>query len=121
MMISLAVMGIGFGVISLSYSLPLILIGVLFVGFGQGVLFPIINVKVLGNVSPTISDKVISIVSSMIFVGQFISPVVLQFVGELFSRPMIRFEYAVLAISLIISVLGMIVYKWFVDRSNVPN
>lgn len=111
--VSLAVMGVGFGIISLSYTIPLILLGVLFVGFGQGVLFPLINVKVLGNVSPTISDKVISIVSSMIYVGQFISPVVLQFVGELFDRPTIRFEYSVLGMSLILSVLIMILYKLF--------
>lgn len=118
MSVSLFVMGIGFGIISLSYTIPLVLIGVLFVGFGQGVLFPIINVKVLGNVSPTISDKVISIVSSMIYVGQFVSPVVLQFVGNLFARPTIRFEYTVLAISLILSVVGMIIYKWFTARTD---
>jgi len=110
-MVSLLVMGIVFGVIALSYSVPLILLGVLFVGFGQGVLFPLINVKVLGNVSPTISDKVISIVSSMIYVGQFVSPVALQFIGELFSRTTIRFEYTVLSLSLIISVFGMFIYK----------
>lgn len=114
--VSLAVMGAGFGIISLSYSIPLILLGVLFVGFGQGVLFPLINVKVLGNVSPTISDKVISIVSSMIYVGQFISPVVLQFIGDLFARPTIRFEYTVLAISLIASVLIMALYKQIANR-----
>lgn len=116
MAVSLFVMGLGFGNISLSYSIPFVLVGVLFVGFGQGVLFPLINVKVLGNVAPEISDKVISIVSSMIYVGQFISPVVLQFVGELFSRPTIRFEYTVLSVSLLLSVLGMIVYKVFQAR-----
>ena len=116
MAVSLFVMGLGFGNISLSYSIPFVLVGVLFVGFGQGVLFPLINVKVLGNVAPEISEKVNSIVSSMIYVGQFISPVVLQFVGGLFSRPTIRFEYTVLSVSLILSVLGMIVYKVFQAR-----
>lgn len=109
----LLVMGVGFGIIALSNTISPILFGVLFVGFGQGVLFPLINVKVLGNVSPKISDKVISIVSSMIYVGQFISPVVLQFTSELFARPTIRFEYTILAVALIFSVLCMILYKLF--------
>lgn len=113
MAVSLFVMGVGFVIIASSYTVQLVLVGVLFVGFGQGVLFPLINVKVLGNVSPTISNKVISIVSSMIYVGQFISPVVLQFTSELFSRPTIRFEYTILAVSLIFSVLCMILYKFF--------
>src|SRR5699024_10907903 len=93
---SLCVMGIGFAVIALSNMIIPLLIDVCFVGFGQGTLFPLINVKVLGNVAPTISDKVISIVSSMIYVGQFISPVVLDYVSKLVGYPTIRFQYAIL-------------------------
>src|SRR5699024_374068 len=90
----LLVMGIGFTIIAMSPVIIPILIGVCFVGFGQGILFPVINVKVLGNVEPAISDKVISIVSSMIYVGQFISPVVLESIGKIVSMQTIRFQYS---------------------------
>src|SRR5699024_4303412 len=116
--VGLLIMGIGFAIIAMIPALIPILIGVCFVGFGQGILFPLINVKVLGNVEPSISDKVISIVSSMIYVGQFISPVVLEFVGNLVSMPTIRFQYSALAGGLIISVIVMYIYKT-IRKSNL--
>lgn len=120
MAVSLFVMGLGFGIIAMSNIIIPILVGVCFVGFGQGILFPLINVKVLGNVAPTISDKVISIVSSMIYVGQFISPVILDSISKLAGFPTIRFQYLILASSLIISVIGMMIYK-FIKKEHIIN
>jgi len=115
---ALLVMGLGFVILTVSHSIPPILVGVLFVGFGQGVLFPIVNVKVLGTVAPEISDKVISIISSMIYVGQFVSPLVLDYAGKLMNNPTIRFQYTVLGVSLIISVLGIMIYKFVLYRQR---
>lgn len=102
-------MGLAFGLLTITHSIPLILLGVCMVGFGQGIVFPLINVKVLGNVDPRLSDRVISIVSSMIYVGQFLSPVVLDSIGKLVGSETIRFQYSVLSISLIVSVAMMLV------------
>ncbi|MBD7984951.1 MFS transporter [Sporosarcina sp. Sa2YVA2] len=102
-------MGLAFGLLTITHSIPLILLGVCMVGFGQGIVFPLINVKVLGNVDPRLSDRVISIVSSMIYVGQFLSPVVLDSIGKLVGSETIRFQYSVLSISLIVSVAIMLV------------
>ena len=114
----LLVMGLGFVIIIFSPIVWLILVGVCFVGFGQGILFPVINMKVLAEASPTISDKVVSIVSSMIYVGQFISPILLDGIGKIMSMGTVRFQYGVLATALIISVVSMYVYRFFFTRKN---
>lgn len=102
-------MGLAFGVLTFSYSVPVILISVCFIGFGQGIIFPLINDKVLSGINPALSDRVISIVASMIYVGQFLSPLVLDSIGGIFGKPEIRFQYSILAVSLIISVIVMVV------------
>lgn len=112
-------MGLAFGLLTITHSIPLILLGVCMVGFGQGIVFPLINVKVLGNVDPRLSDRVISIVSSMIYVGQFLSPVVLDSIGKLVGSETIRFQYSVLSISLIVSVAIMLLVI-LAKKTTVP-
>lgn len=48
----------------------------------------------------------------MIYVGQFISPIVLGSIEHLINCPLIRFQYFVLAVALFVSVLGMLNYKF---------
>lgn len=100
--ISLLIMGIGFTTLAFAQSIPLVLIGVFCIGFGQGVVFPLINLKTLSAVDPYQSDKVIAIVSSMIYVGQFLSPIVLDTIGRIANQDTIRFQYGVIAVSMII-------------------
>ncbi|HLR67828.1 MAG TPA: MFS transporter [Virgibacillus sp.] len=111
-------MGVAFSVLTFSHSVPIILISVCMVGFGQGIIFPLINDIVLGNVNPSISDRVISIVSSMIYVGQFLSPVVLDSLGKLMGSSEIRFQYGILAAGLLVSVITMMVVKKFRKNPN---
>ena len=122
-MAALLAMGLAFTVLAISHSIPVILMSVCAVGFGQGIIFPLINVKVLGNIDPRLSDKVISIVSSMIYVGQFLSPVVLDSIGRVAGFETIRFQYSVLAVSLMVSVgimlLVIVLKKNPADRKDV--
>lgn len=108
MPVALLAMGVAFGVLSMSHSIPVILVSVCFVGFGQGIVFPLINDKVLRGVDRSLSDRVISIVSSMIYIGQFLSPVVLDSIGRMAGIASIRFQYSVIAGSLIVSVVIML-------------
>ena len=118
MPISLLVMGIAFTGLALSHSVPIILACTCMVGFGQGILFPIINVKALELVNPLHSDRVIAIVSSSIFVGQFSSPLVLDGIARAAGFPAIRFQYTVIGMALGVAVLLIILYKVFKkDRS----
>lgn len=108
--VSLLIMGIGFAGLLFSYSIPVILISVALIGFGQGTIFPLINVKALSQVDPYYSDRVIAIVSSMIYIGQFLSPIVLDAISYVAGQPTIRFQYGVITVSMIIAfaiMLGM--------------
>lgn len=113
MPISLFVMGIAFTGLALSHSVPIILACTCMVGFGQGILFPIINVKALSLVNPLHSDRVIAIVSSSIFVGQFSSPLILDGIARVAGFPAIRFQYSVIGVVLGITVLLIILFKIF--------
>ncbi len=112
-------MGIAFGILTFSHSIPVILIGVCMIGFGQGIIFPLFNVKVLGSIDPSLSDRVISIVSSMIYVGQFLSPIVLDSFSRLVGAETIRFQYSILAASLIVSVIIMMFVKLVKKKSVI--
>lgn len=87
------------------------MISVFCVGFGQGVIFPLINVKTLSQVGPYHSDKVIAIVSSMIHVGQFLSPIVLDTIGRITSNETIRFQYGAIAVGMIIAFITILMIK----------
>jgi len=109
--VSLLVMGLAFASLSITYSVPLVLLSVSLVGFGQGVIFPLINVKALNQVDPYRTDTVIAIVSSSIYIGQFLSPVVLDTISEIAGHPTIRFQYGVIAIGMIIAFAVMFLMK----------
>lgn len=118
MMAAILAMGLAFGVLTVSHSIPIILMSVCVVGFGQGIIFPLINVKVLGNIDPRLSDRVISIVSSMIYIGQFLSPVVLDSIGKAAGYDSIRFQYSMLAGALLVSVVVMLLFILFKKNAS---
>ena len=117
--ISLLVMGLAFAGLSLSHSIPIILISVSLVGFGQGVIFPLINVRALNQVNPIHTDKVIAIVSSMIYIGQFLSPVVLDAISRIAGQPTIRFQYGVIAVCMIITFGVALIIKQIKPKKEV--
>lgn len=90
--ISLLVIELACASLAMTHSIPLVLLTVSFVRFGQDVIFPLINVRALNQVDPHHTDKVIAIVSSNIYIGQFLSPVILDTIGEIAGHPTIRFQ-----------------------------
>ncbi|WP_240377155.1 MFS transporter [Bacillus piscicola] len=108
-------MGAAFCVLALTNSVALVMISVCLVGFGQGSLFPIIVLKVLDSVPLHQSDQAVAMTSSFTFLGQFLSPVVLDGIGKLVHNPAIRFQYGTLAVVILIIVLITLSYIW---RSN---
>lgn len=109
--VSLLVMGLAFAGLTFTHWMPLILLSVSLVGFGQGVIFPLINVQALNQVDRFQTGTVIAIVSSSIYVGQFLSPIVLDKIGQIAGHPTIRFQYGVIAVSMIIAFGVMFVLK----------
>lgn len=97
-------MGIAFTILTFTNLIPLVIIGVCFIGFGQGALFPIIMIKVIDKVAPHQSDRAVAISSSFIFLGQFSSPIVLDGIGKLIHNPSIRIQYGVIAVFILVIV-----------------
>src|SRR5699024_843149 len=119
--ISLLIMGIAFASLTFSYSIPIILISVCLVGFGQGVIFPLINVNALNQVKPLHTDKVIGIVLSMIYIGQFLSPIVLDGISQIANQPSIRFQYGVIAMSMVVAFVVVFLVKMSQSKKNKPD
>lgn len=110
--VSVMFMGLAFGTLAITSSIPLILTSVALVGAGQGILFPLINLKALGLVNPLNSDRVIAVVSSSIYVGQFSSPIVLDTIAKFAGNPTIRFQYLFISVMLISSVAVMVLFLY---------
>ncbi len=93
----------GFGIISLAHDPLLMGVGVGICGFGLGIILPNIMDQVSNQVAPSQTVHAMSIVTSMIFVGQFISPIVLDGIGILFGNTMIQFTYQFLTIGILLT------------------
>lgn len=92
-------MAIAFLILSLTFSIPLIMISVVMIGLGQGALFPTLILRALESVPPHLASQTIAWTSSFTFIGQFLSPVIMDGVSMLFNQDTIRFQYSVLAFS----------------------
>lgn len=116
--ITLLGMGIAFTLLSFTNAVPLVIVGVCLIGFGQGILFPIIMLKAMNCVAPHQSDRVVAITSSFTFIGQFLSPIVLDGIGKLFHTSSIRFQYGILSICLLIGFVTIFLSRF--TRSHPP-
>lgn len=109
-------MGLAFFILSFTNSIPLVILSVCLVGFGQGSLFPIITLKALDRVPMHQADQAVALTSSFTFLGQFLSPLVLDGIGKVANSPSIRFQYGILSIAIAIVVCVSFV---MILRSNL--
>ena len=98
-------MAVAFLLLTFTHSLPLIIVSVCLIGFGQGSLFPILVLKALDSVPFHQADQAIAVTSSFTFLGQFLSPIVLDGIGNIANQANIRFQYGTLSIAFILIVL----------------
>lgn len=78
-------MALGYGIISIADQYWMVLLGMIFGGFGAGLMMPIANLWLIEIVPPQSRGKVIGGLTSAVFLGQFLSPVVVQPLVELTS------------------------------------
>jgi len=108
-------MGIAFLFLTFTNSVPLVILSVCLIGFGQGSLFPVIVLKALDCVGHQHADRAVAMTSSFTFLGQFLSPVVLDGIGKIANNDTIRFQYGTLSICIMVIVL---VSTFTILRSN---
>lgn len=94
-----------FFVMSVANNVPLVIISVCFIGFAQGALFPVLTMKALNAVKLHQTDRAIAVTTTFIFIGQFLSPILLDGVGILFNQSEIRFQFALISVVMFVSVL----------------
>ncbi|WP_416150346.1 MFS transporter [Salipaludibacillus sp. HK11] len=97
----LLLMGTGFFIVAISNHLFFIGLGVGFMGFGFGSILPTVFDQVSRQVPKSQTVQAMAIVTSMLFFGQFSSPIVLDGIGVLFGNESIRFMYMFLSGSMI--------------------
>ena len=79
-------MAIGYWVLAAASSLSGVLISMLCIGFSSGVLMPLLLLEVAKNAPDTSRAFAMAVVSVGVYLGQFISPVVLKFVSNLAGK-----------------------------------
>src|SRR5699024_6838885 len=112
-------MSIAFLVLSITYSIPIIIISVVIVGLAQGLLFPIITLPALDGTPPHLATQTVAWVSSLTFLCQFLSPVVMDSVSTLFHHHTIRFQYSALAVSVGAFAIGSVISIYTRPKSKI--
>ncbi|SFH27591.1 Predicted arabinose efflux permease, MFS family [Desulfotomaculum arcticum] len=89
----LGVVALGYVLISTAQVLLPVVVGVGLIGFGFGSLMPLILVQVTQSVEREQTVTAMAVVSSMIYLGQFLSPVILDAAGVILGNETISFTY----------------------------
>lgn len=76
--VAFGVAAIGYGVISISSSYNLVLLGLIIAGLGFGLLMPNLNVWLSSIIADSLRGKALGGLTTFFFLGQFLSPIVSQ-------------------------------------------
>lgn len=117
---AITIMSLGFLLLSASYNITMILISNLMIGFGIGVLKPVLFLNVAEVTPKHLNAFAISIVSNSILLGKFVSPLFLGYLGEFFNNISTRFIFSSMGISLgLAAVISLISRLGYVKIFNL--
>lgn len=91
--ISSSFMFVGFIFLSNGDSIIALMISMIFIGLGLGILLPLIFFTTSKSATSQNSTFALACISSSMFLGQFLSPVLVDFFGEIFGGKSIRFAF----------------------------
>lgn len=97
---AISIMSLGFLQLSKAFNLSSILISTFMIGFGLGILKPVLFLKVAEFTPQNSNALAISIVSNSILLGKFVSPFFIDLWGKLFNNTTFRFIFLSMGISL---------------------
>ena len=107
--------GLSYLLLAVSDNLVINMIALLLNGMGFGTLMPFFNVALLNNVSKDKSVGIMSVMSASLYLGQFLSPIILAVIISAFSIEGIKFPYF-LGISL--SVVLLLLFTQMKDQKK---
>jgi len=100
--VMLFVMGGGILIMGLADSLAVLIAGNAFMGFGLGSLMPSIFMRVTKVVKPVQTVSAMAVISSMLYLGQFASPIILDNISVIFGDGSISFIYQFVGITMLL-------------------
>lgn len=115
--LSLLVMSAGFILIFFAHSITIVLAAIIIIGIGSGSINPMIFLTISKVTSKESSTLSMSIASSSIYLGQFLMPFVLYFIGAVFGNTSTRFAFLVIGIGVLISGIAALLLVYFKKNS----
>lgn len=92
------VMAGGYFILSQATVLSQVFLGTCMVGLGMGWAMPVLFVGATKAAGDGMGVKAMAVVSSLVFLGQFMSPVVLEIIGETFADTSARFAFSAIGV-----------------------
>lgn len=111
-------MFLGYAVLLYSHNIFNVLVSVALVGFGFSMIYPLIFLKTSSISDENSNSIAISIVSSSMFLGQFLSAIVLQCAGSILNDNSIRFSFKILSVCLGVALVISLIFKFRLKVSN---
>jgi MFS family permease len=116
--IGLAAMTLGYGLLGQTYSLAGVLISMLCIGFSSGVLMPILLLRV-ARITPEQGRAIsMAVVSCGIYLGQFLSPVILKAASAFPGQDVFRSQFNFLSVGLALATIWGLVSAYQSARSG---
>jgi len=102
-------MALGYGLLGTASSLWGVFTGVLFIGFSSGVLMPLLLLEVSRLAPGPARAFAMAVVSVGIYLGQFMSPIILKAAGNIYKQDVFRSQFLFLAATLVLAALAALV------------
>jgi MFS family permease len=107
--VGIAAMALGYGLLGYAPSLTVVLISMLCIGFSSGVLMPLLLLHV-AKITPEASRSFAMAVASVgIYLGQFLSPVILKAASSFPGQDVFRAQFNFLSLCLAIATIAGLV------------
>jgi len=110
----IGIMALGYTILAISNNLLLVIIGASLVGFSFGVLFPVFLILINTTCSSNSIILALSFSSCAQFLGQFLSPYILQLLKIVLSLDSLRNDFIILSFTLSVTFILAFIFK----RSN---
>ena len=104
--VAVSMLIIGFFIIGFTASISIIILGLVFLGIGLGTIVPLLNAQISLNIEKEQAPSAMALMSFMLYLGQFLSPIIMAFFIKILKLNNIRAPFylaGVMAIILVIS------------------
>jgi len=108
--ITIATMGSGFFLLATAHVMSMVFGGVVLIGLASGFMMPLLLLRVSKIVTPATRAFAMAVASAGVYLGQFVSPIVMQACGLHMGKDPFRSQFMTLAVALgAATVLGVVI------------